>query len=304
MKMIRLYDALDVSQVSLGCMRIADKSVDEVETLIKTALDLGINFFDHADIYGGGQSETLFGEVIKRNPELRDKMVLQTKCGIRRGFYDLSKEHILQSVEASLQRLQSDHVEILLLHRPDTLMDPKEVGEAFDELYDSGKVKYFGVSNMNTMQMELLQKYTKHPLKINQLQFNPINATMIDSGINVNMKNAGAVDRDGSILEYARLHDITIQPWSIMQASWEEGTFLNLPQYEELNNTLKRLGEKYGISQGAMNLAWILRHPANMQPIAGTSNPYHLKDICKGADVCISREDWYEIYRSAGKMLP
>lgn len=303
MKYINL-NGMKASQIALGCMRIADKSVEEVEALVKTAMDNGINFFDHADIYGGGKSEELFGEVLKRNPNWRKDMIIQSKCGIRRGFYDFSKEHILASVETSLQRLQCDYLDILLLHRPDTLMEPKEVAEAFEELYCAGKVKSFGVSNMNTMQMELLQKYIKYPLTINQLQFNPVNATMVDSGMNVNMDNAGAVDRDGSILEYARLHEITIQPWSIMQASWEKGTFLQHPEYAKLNEVLSEVGKKYNVSASAMNVAWILRHPANMQPIAGTTSPEHLADICKGADIEITREEWYQIYTSAGKMLP
>lgn len=304
MKKIKMYDAFEASSIALGCMRIADKSVEQVEALVKSALDAGINFFDHADIYGGGKSEELFGEVLKLHPDWREKMVIQTKCGIRQGYYDFSKEHILSSVETSLRHLQTDFIEVLLLHRPDTLMDPKEVAEAFDILYESGKVKYFGVSNMNVMQMELLQKYCKYPLKVNQLQFNPVNATLIDAGINVNMDNVHAIDRDGGMLEYARLHDITIQPWSILQASWEKGTFLNHPDYEKLNETLERIGNTYGISKTAVNLAWILRHPAKMQAIAGTTNPEHLLELCRGADVELTRQEWYEIYLSAGKMLP
>lgn len=304
MKNIRMYDAFDASQIALGCMRIAAKSVEEVEELLKTALDAGINFFDHADIYGGGKSEEVFGEVLQRNPTWREQMILQTKCGIRQGFYDFSKEHIVTSVENSLQRLQTTYIDVLLLHRPDTLMDTKEVAEAFDELYEAGKVKYFGVSNMNVMQMELLQKFCKYPLKVNQLQFNPVNATMIDAGIHVNMNNEQAIDRDGGMLEYARLHDITIQPWSIMQASWEKGTFLNHPDYAKLNEVLERIGTTYGVSKAAVNTAWILRHPANMQAIAGTTNPKHLLDLCKGADIELTRQEWYEIYMSAGKMLP
>lgn len=303
MKYIKLNDT-KASQIVLGCMRIADKTVDEVEILVKTAMENGINFFDHADIYGGGKSEELFGEVLKRNPSWRKDMIIQSKCGIRRGFYDFSKEHIIASVDASLLRLQCEYLDILLLHRPDTLMEPEIVAEAFDELYKDGKVKHFGVSNMNTMQMELLKKFCKFPLMINQLQFNPVNATIIDSGINVNMDNAGAVDRDGSILEYARIHNITIQPWSIMQASWEKGTFLNHPDYQKLNETLNDLGKKYGVSASAMNVAWILRHPANMQPIAGTASPEHLKELCKASEIEITREEWYQIYLSAGKMLP
>lgn len=304
MKTIKLYNDLEASQVALGCMRISEKSIDELEVLVKTALDTGINFFDHADIYGGGKSEELFGEVLKQNPSLRDQMIIQTKCGIRNGYYDFSKEHILKSVEDSLTRLQTDHVEVLLLHRPDTLMEPEVVAEAFDELHKAGKVHHFGVSNMNPLQMELLQKYTKHPLLINQVQFNPVNATMIDAGFHVNMRDQEAIMRDGGLLEYARIHNITLQPWSILQASWAEGCFLSNEAYQSLTDTLTSIGERYGVDAAAMNLAWILRHPANMQPIAGTSNPEHLISICKGADLSITREEWYEIYRSVGKMMP
>ena len=233
---------LKVSRVALGCMRIANKSVEEVEELVKTALDEGINFFDHADIYGGGKSEEIFGQVLSRNPELRKQMVIQTKCAIIPGKrYDFSKEHIINSVYASLERLQTDYVEILLLHRPDALCDPKEVAEAFDELYESGKVKYFGVSNHTPFQIELLQKYTKHPIIINQLQLSIVHSVMIDAGLNMNMKENWAQDKDGGVLDYCRLKDITIQPWSVVQASWAEGTFLDNPDYLKLNTVMQRL---------------------------------------------------------------
>lgn len=304
MKRLKITDGLEVSQLSLGCMRISDKSVDEVEELINTALELGIDFFDHADIYGGGVSESLFGEVLKRNPGMREKMIIQSKCGIRKGFFDFSKEHILNSVEKSIERLQCGYLDVLLLHRPDTLMDPKEVAEAFSELYESGKVKYFGVSNMNPMQIKLIEKESKQKMLFNQLQFNVVNAGMIDSGINVNMDNSGSIDHDGSILEYCRLHDITIQPWSIMQASWEKGCFLDHKDYPELNKTLEKYADQYQVSKAAISLAWIIRHSANMQPIAGTTSPSHLKELCKAFDVNLTRQEWYELYCSVGRMLP
>lgn len=303
MKYLEIKD-LKASQVVLGCMRISALSVDQVEELILKALEEGINFFDHADIYGGGKSEELFGEVLKRNPEIREKMIIQTKCGICRGYFDFSYEHITESVKQSCARLHSDHVEILLLHRPDTLMDPKEVARAFDDLFESGMVRYFGVSNMNPMQIELIQKYSKQPLLFNQVQFNPVNAGMVDVGIHVNMKDALAVDRDGSLLEYCRLHDITLQPWSIMQASWEEGSYLEHPDYPELNETLNELAQKYGVSKAAIVIAWILRHPANMQPIAGTTSPVHLSELCRGVDIELTRQEWYKVYTSAGCLLP
>lgn len=295
---------LKVSQIALGCMRIAGKTPEQLEELIKKAMDLGINFFDHADIYGGGKSEEVFGEVLKRHPDWREKMIIQTKCGICKGYYDFSKQHIMESVDKSLERLQTDYVDVLLLHRPDALMDPKEVAEAFDELYENKKVKYFGVSNMTPYQIELIQKYTKHKLLFNQVQFNVVNAGMIDSGINANMTNPQSVDHDGGILDYCRIHDITIQPWSILQASWEKGTFLNHPDYQKLNDLLAALGEKYGVNKSTLSLAWILRHPASMQPIAGTTSPDHLEELCQAVDIELSREDWYALYLSVDRPLP
>lgn len=294
---------LTVSRIALGCMRIADMQVDALETLVDKALSLGINFFDHADIYGGGKSEELFGEVLKKRPELREKMIIQTKCGICKGYYDFSKEHILESVEKSLERLQCGYIDVLLLHRPDALMDPKEVAEAFHELQASGKVRYFGVSNMNAYQIERLQKYFKGKLLFNQLQFNVVHSGMIDSGFHVNMKDQEAIDRDGMLLDYCQLHDITIQPWSIVQASWEEGCFLDHPNYVSLNQKLEELSKTYGISKAAVSVAWILRHPAQMQPIAGTTSIKHLEDLCTACDVEMRREDWYALYLSTEKVL-
>lgn len=305
MKYIDILNSdLKVSQIALGCMRIAGKTPEQLEELIKKAMDLGINFFDHADIYGGGKSEEVFGEVLKRHPDWREKMIIQTKCGICKGYYDFSKQHIIESVNKSLERLQTDYVDVLLLHRPDALMDPKEVAEAFDELYEDKKVKYFGVSNMTPYQIELIQKYTKHKLLFNQVQFNVVNAGMIDSGINANMTNVQSVDHDGGILDYCRIHDITIQPWSILQASWEKGTFLDHPDYQKLNDLLAALEEKYGVNKSTLSLAWILRHPACMQPIAGTTSPDHLEELCQAVNIELSREDWYALYLSVDRPLP
>lgn len=296
---------IKASRLALGCMRIAGKSVDEVEELVKTALELGINFFDHADIYGGGKSEKVFGEVLKRHPEWREKMFIQSKCGIRPGVcYDFSQAHILKCVDESLENLNTNYLDILLLHRPDVLMDPEEVARTFDILHASGKVKYFGVSNMNPMQIELIKKFSKHSIVINQVQFNLVNAGMIDCGINVNMTNNESINRDGSLLEYCYLHDITIQPWSILQASWEKGTFIDHPDYKELNDKLEEIGKKYGLGKAAMSLAWILRHPSRMQPIAGTTNPQHLRELSAACDIKISREDFYALYLANNRQLP
>ncbi len=296
---------LKISKIALGCMRIADLSVDEVEILVKKALEVGINFFDHADIYGGGKSEELFGEVLKRNPELRSKMIIQTKCGIVPGkMYDFSKEHIIKSVNESLEKLNVDYVDILLLHRPDALCDPLEVAEAIDQLYTENKIKYFGVSNHNPYQIELLKKYLKQPILFNQVQFSIVHSNMIDVGLNVNMTNPFAIDRDGFLLDYCRVNDITLQPWSVVQASWEEGCFIDHPNYKELNLVLDELANKYNVSKGAVSLAWILRHPANMQPIVGTASPKRLDELAEAVKVKLTREEWYKLYMANNKKLP
>lgn len=305
MKSINLGNSLlKTSQIAYGCMRISHLSVEEAEALILKAVEVGINFFDHADIYGAGKSESLFGEVLKKNPALRKQIYIQTKCGICKGYYDNSKEHILTSVEKSLDRLKTDYLDVLLIHRPDTLMEAEVIGEAFKILKDSGKVKYFGVSNMNSMQIAYLQHHLEDSLIINQLQFNVVHSGMIDSGIHVNMKNPFAVDYDGSILEYSRLHNITIQPWSVLQASWAEGTYIDNPNYQELNDKLEELALKYQVDKAAIAIAWILRHPSKMQPIIGTTKINRLINLAKASEVELTRPEFYELYRASGHKLP
>lgn len=292
------------SAISLGCMRMAKIDEKGVDAIMETALASGINYFDHADIYGGGESERLFGEYLKRHTGVREKILIQTKCAIHDKQYDFSKKHILSAVEGSLSRLGVDYVDALLLHRPDTLMEPEEVAEAFDLLQSSGKVRHFGVSNHNPMQIELLKTAVQQPLVIDQLQFSATEAGMVTSGMNVNMKNAESGMHDGSILEYSRIKKITIQAWSPFQHGFFKGVFVDNENFPELNDALAKIGEKYGLSKTGVAAAWILRHPANMQLIAGTMNPEHLKDICKAADVTLTRAEWYEIYRAAGHCLP
>ncbi len=304
MKNIKIGNVFDASAVSLGCMRMGGLDEKSVDAIMDTAIENGINFFDHADIYGGGKSEELFGDYLKRHKGQRDKLMIQTKCAIHDKQYDFSKEHILKSVDGSLKRLGVEYVDVLLLHRPDTLVEPEEVAEAFDELEKSGKVKYFGVSNQNMLQMELLKTAVKQPLIINQLQFSVTEAGMVTSGMNVNMKNAESVMHDGSFLEYSRIKNITIQAWSPFQYGFFKGNYVDSDEFPELNHKLAEIGEKYGLTKTGVATAWILRHPAKMQVIAGTMNPLHLKEVCKGADVELTRAEWYEIYRSAGHMLP
>lgn len=295
---------LDASEISLGCMRIADLMIPEIATLIHTALDEGINFFDHADVYGGGQSEAKFADALDMTPRLREKMILQTKCGIREGSFDFSTEHILESVDGSLKRLRTDFIDVLLLHRPDALVEPEEVAEAFTILQDSGKVNYFGVSNQNPMQIELLTKFVKQPIIINQLQLSITNTGMLDAGINVNMEIDPGIDRDGSILDYCRLKEIAIQPWSPFQYGFFEGVFLNNDKFPELNQKINETAASWSVTNTAIAIAWLLRHPAHMQPIIGTTNPGRVRDICKASGVKLTRQEWYDIYLAAGNKLP
>ena len=297
-------EKIKASEIALGCMRIADKPVKEVAELINTALDEGINFFDHADVYGRGKSEEIFAKATGMNSNIREKFIIQTKCGIRRGYYDFSKEHILEAVDGSLKRLNTDYIDILLLHRPDTLMEPEEIAEAFSILHSSGKVRNFGVSNFYPMQIELVSKYLNQRIIVNQLQLSIAHTGMIDFGFNVNMKVDQAINRDGGILEYCRVKDITIQAWSPFQYGFFEGTFMGNSKFQELNDKIEEIAREKGIPNIAVPIAWILRHPARIQPIVGTTNPSRLKDICKASGVELTKEEWYELYRSAGNKLP
>jgi predicted oxidoreductase len=304
MKKIKVGGAFTASAVSLGCMRMNALSEKEIDKVMSTALENGIDFFDHADIYGGGNCEKFFGDYLKRNPALRDKIKIQTKCAIHNGQYDFSKEHIVSSVEGSLSRLGVDYVDVPLLHRPDTLMEPQEVAEAFEILESSGKVRHFGVSNHNMMQIELLKTAVKQPLIANQLQFSVTEAGMVTSGMNVNMKNVESQMHDGFLLEYSRIKNMTIQAWSPFQYGFFKGSFIDNEDFPELNLKLAEIAEKYGITKTGVAAAWILRHPANMQLIAGTMNPARISEICKAADITLTHQEWYEIYRAAGHCLP
>jgi predicted oxidoreductase len=286
-------------------MRMKSLDTNTAEAFIQSALDNGANFFDHADVYGDGLSEEIFANAVHMNDNVRDKLILQTKCGIsRKGMFDFSKENILKAVDGSLNRLKTDYIDVLLLHRPDALVEPEEVAEAFDLLQSSGKVKHFGVSNQKPMQIELLKKYVKQPIVANQLQLSITNATMISNGINVNMENDAAIDRDGSVLDYCRLNDITIQPWSPFQYGFFEGVFLGSDKYPELNKKIDEIAARYSVTNTTIAIAWLLRHPAKFQPITGTMNAQRLNDCCKAADITLTKLEWYEIYRAAGNILP
>jgi predicted oxidoreductase len=304
MKQRLLGGTLPVSAVAMGCMRLADAKAP-ADTVLGIALELGIDFFDHADIYGGGRCEAVFGEWLSRHPGLRERITVQTKCGIRPGCYDFSKAHVISAVEGSLRRLHTDYVDVLLLHRPDTLMEPEEVAEAFNELESAGKVRAFGVSNHSPMQIELLKTAVRQPIVADQLQFSLPESGLVTSGLNVNMKNDESVMHDGSALEYLRIKGITIQAWSPFQGGFFRGPFVgDREKYPALNEKLDALAEKYGVTPMGIAAAWILRHPAKIQLISGSVSPDRMREICAGADVDLSREDWYSLYLAAGYRLP
>ncbi|MDU2237116.1 MAG: aldo/keto reductase family oxidoreductase [Streptococcus mitis] len=300
-------DDKELSEIVLGMMRIEDKSVKEVEELVETALSVGINAFDLADIYGRGRCEELLGLVLKNRPDLREEMWIQSKCGIRIEeftYFDFSKDYIIKSVDGILQRLKIDHLDSLLLHRPDALMESDQVAEAFDLLYKQGKVRNFGVSNQNPMMMELLKKDVKQPLAVNQLQLSAAFTPGFESGFHVNMEDSQAAMRDGSIFEYCQLHDVVIQAWSVLQFGYFKGNFVGNEKFQALNQVLERLAIKYGVTSSTIAVSWILRYPAKMQAVVGTTNPKHLREVSQAANFSLTRKEWYEIYLAAGNNLP
>jgi predicted oxidoreductase len=296
---------LQVPVIAAGCMRINGVSEKEAEAFIRQALELGANFFEHADVYGGGKCEEIFAKAVGMNAAVREKLILQSKCGIVGGkYYDFSKTHILESVDGILRRLKTEYLDVLLLHRPDMLAEPEEVACAFGILASSGKVRNFGVSNESPAQIELLKKYVRQPLAANQLQLSIAHAGMISAGIHVNMADDAAVNRDGGVLDYCRLHGITIQTWSPFQYGFFEGVFLGSPKFPALNAKIDEVAKKYGVSNTTIAAAWILRHPAKFQQVSGTMNGTRFKEIVAAAGITLSRAEWYEIYLSAGNTLP
>lgn len=297
----------EVPAIIQGCMRIGNMTISQIQQLIDEQMELGVNFWDHADIYGGGICEEKFGQALQEMPGMREKLILQSKCGIRPGAYtcyDFSKEYLVKSVEGILKRLQTDYLDYFLLHRPDLLMEPSEVAEAIDKLTREGKILHFGVSNHTPGQMELFKRYVNQPIEVNQLQFSLAHTLLLDAPAYLNTTDSHGINRDAGVLDYCRLHDITIQCYSPFQYGVFEGTFFCNPNYGKLNEVLERLAVKYDTSVNGIAAAWILRHPANMQVVVGTTNIKRAPDIAKGADIILTREEWYELYASAGNQLP
>ena len=293
-----------VSVIGIGCMRIADMHTDEADTFIRSALDAGVNFVDEADIYGGGKSEEVVGSVLAKDPSLRDQLFLQSKCAIHDGMFDFSKDYILKSVDGILERLHTDHLDSLLLHRPDALMEPEEVGEAFDELKKSGKVLAFGVSNQNPYQMDYLQSGLSVKLWTNQVQMSCAHTVMLDAGFNVDMHNDAGIMRDGGIIPYCQKNKMALQIWSPLQMGYFEGVFLGNEKYKDLNEKLVEIGEKYGVGADVIAYAWLLRIPGKMQVVLGTTKSERVVNAAKAADITLTRSEWYDIYRAAGNQLP
>ncbi|MEP7002307.1 MAG: aldo/keto reductase [bacterium] len=299
-------EALAVSELSLGCMRINRLPPAKMDALLDASLSVGINFFDHADIYGQGKSEEVFAACVARLGLPRESMLIQSKCGIRQaeGMFDFSKEHILASVDGILSRLRTDYLDVLLLHRPDALVEPNEVAEAFGTLQAAGKVRHFGVSNQNPTQIELLQRSVSQRLLFNQLQLSIAFTPLIDAGIHVNNQDDFAVVRDGGALDYCRLKDITVQAWSPFQYGFFEGVFLDNPKFPELNAVIGRIAKERDVTNTAIAVAWISRHPARIQTILGTTTPQRIRDAASSQTFMLTRQEWYEIYRAAGNVLP
>lgn len=288
----------------LGCWRLHERTPDQIAMLLEAALESGIRQFDHADIYGSGSSERLFSQAMQTLGCKRESIVLQSKCGIREGFYDSSAQHILNSVDGILSRLGTEYIDTLLLHRPDALMEPAEVAEAFNHLQAVGKVLRFGVSNFRPMQIALLQSALNQPLCANQVQFGLAHTGPLDSALQANTRFDGSLDRDGSVLDYCRMNGLRVQAWSPLQFGMFEGNFLGHPDFAELNHELNNMAQIYGCSAGAIAIAWILRHPANLQVLLGSTDPQRLKSMATATDVSLQREHWYALYRAAGNPLP
>lgn len=308
---------LQVPVVAVGMMHINRLDKKQAEKYLQKCLELGCNFFDHADVYGMdrpdgyGDCERIFAEAVHMKPSVRENLIIQTKCGFapplpgerKPEMINGSKEYILKAVDDSLTRLGTDYLDVLLIHAPDALTEPEEIAEAFDILNEKGKVRHFGVSNYNTAQIQLLEQYVRQPLEVDQLMLSVVNSGLISRGMYVNRDEPCAIDRDGGILDYCRLKGRTVQCWGVMQFGYMSGCFLGHPDYAELNRVLDKYAEKYEASASSVAVAWILRHPAHMMPITGTVNSSHLEDNVKGADIELTRSEWYEIWKAAGNFI-
>ena len=311
MKTIHLGGSgMEASEIALGCMRMCRKSQENADTLVMTAVEHGLNYFDHADVYGFGASEACFGQVLKAHPGLREKIYLQSKCTLIRDsektlYLDTSRQHILESVDQSLKRLGTDYLDTYILHHPDTLIEPDEVAEAFTTLQAQGKVRHFGVSNFKTMDLMYLQSCLPQKLIVNQMQLSVAHTEVIDETNSIKLNDADNLQHTGSILTYMRMQGMTLQAWSPFQKGYFEGTFLgDTEHYGKLNETIRLLAEKYGVTDTAIAVAWLTRVPSGIQVILGTTKPQRLIDGCKGSEIPLTRKEWFSLYAAAGNMIP
>ena len=317
MKTVKIGNTnFEASAVALGIMRMAGMETADAANTLEAAVDAGINFIDSADIYGGGQSETKFKEALKASGISRDQLFIQSKGGIildparsHDGLvfgqrYDFSKQHLIDSVDGILKRMGIDYLDSFLLHRPDPLMEADDIADAFDTLQREGKVRHFGVSNFNPQQVEMVQSWVNQRLLINQLQFNVVHSGMVKEGMHVNMIDDASIMRDGGIMEYSRRKNMTIQAWSPFNYGLFAGMYINDPKFKKLNDKLEELGKKYGVSKNAIATTWILRHSAKVQVLLGTMNPEHIKDSAAGADIDLTKQEWYDLFFAAGNDLP
>ncbi len=308
MQTLSIGGTLPASSLILGLMRIATMEDGAIRNLVAAATEAGITMIDHADIYGRPPVHTCearFAEAMQLTPSQRERLVIQTKCGIRDGFFDFSKDHILHSVEGSLKALKTDYIDILLLHRPDALVEPEEVAAAFDQLHAQGKVRHFGVSNQTPGQVELLKRSLNQPLICNQVQLSITHATLIAQGVAINMEGLDqSIDRTLGLLDYSRLNKMTLQAWSPFQKRWFDGVFVGDPELPGLNRALNEIAEAHGITPTGVAVAWITRHPAHMQVVLGTTNPGRVRDCVAGAGARLTREEWYRLFREAGYSVP
>ncbi|MCO6184326.1 aldo/keto reductase [Leuconostoc fallax] len=306
---------IQASAVALGVMRINDKSASEAQKIVQTAYGNGINFFDTADIYGAGRSSKIFGDALKTTGITRHDIYIQSKSGViladgqidgdglKGPRYDFSKQHLIATVDTELRRLQTDYLDTFLLHRPDALMVLDDVAEAFQQLEQSGKVRYFGVSNMHPGQVTLLQSALSQKLQINQLQFGLKHTNMIDNELHVNVDSTHTLGDNSDILSYSRLNKMTIQAWSPLQYGYFGGVFVDNEQFPELNATLQALAIKYDVTKSSIAVAWILHHPAKIQVTIGTMNVERIAQMTD-LDYDLTNQEWYDLYVAAGHDLP
>ncbi len=299
---------LKVSSIVLGLMRIADMSDAAIRELFDAAVEAGITVFDHADIYGGERHrcEERFGKALNLSKGDRERIIIQSKVGIRRGWFDFSREHILNTVDESLAALKTDYLDVLLLHRPDALVEPEEVAEAFEALHSAGKVRHFGVSNHTPGQIELLKSAVRQPLLFNQVQLSMTHANLIAQGVAANMAGSDqSITRDIGLLDYSRLNGMMLQAWSPFQKRFFDGVFIgDRENYPELNDELDKLAKAYKVTPTGIAVAWITRHPANIQVVLGTTKPNRVRESAAGCDVQLTREEWYRLFRAAGHIVP